>query len=202
MKTFNKPDLNAPRFREKRKSVLTAATLKEFQKKYPKYKDVSLSEFKSIIMTFNNQMVEGVIENRNGVELPEGLGYVFMGTCPPPKRKTGEDGVKKKNIDSKKSAELGVQVSYRNMETNGNIMKIFYTNNQTKYPFHHKQLWSFSASKDTKRKMSDAFSENWQKYIMVDPTQKISRMYDRYRKKEQGKNLTPIVPDGYDEFNL
>ena len=94
MREIKKPNLNGPRFREKRISILTAKTLKKFKEKYPEYDSLSLTMFKDIIMTFNSLVVDGIIDNRNGIELPEGLGYIFMGTCPAPK---------KKNIDYKKS---------------------------------------------------------------------------------------------------
>ena len=104
MKYIKKPDLNGPRFKSRRVSVLTAKTLEKFKEKYPQYKDVTISGFKKIIMTFNANLTEGIIENRNGVELPDGLGYIFMGTCPKPK---------KKNIDFKRSIDYGVEAIHK-----------------------------------------------------------------------------------------
>ena len=37
MKEIRKPNLNGPRFRERRISVLTVKTLKKFKEKYPEY---------------------------------------------------------------------------------------------------------------------------------------------------------------------
>ena len=81
MKKFKKPDLNAPRFRNKSMSILNSHLLKDFKKRYPEYKNLSIQEFKKIIKVFNCNIVEGIIENRNGIELPDGLGYIFMRTC-------------------------------------------------------------------------------------------------------------------------
>ena len=80
MRTIKKPDLNAPRFRKRRKSVLTSKTYKQFIEKYPEYSSLDLTMFKNIVMSFNANLVEGIIDNRNGVELPDGLGFIFMGT--------------------------------------------------------------------------------------------------------------------------
>jgi hypothetical protein len=193
MKEIRKPDLNAPRFRSKRISVLTANTLKALKKKYPEYESLSLVEFKDIVMTFNGKITEGIIENRNGVELPDGLGFIFMGSCPP---------TKKKNVDYKKSLEYGVEASHRNWDSDNRLLKIFYTNRNSKHPFHNKQVWAFKAVKQFRKSASVAFSEEWVKYIEVSPHQKISAMFDRHRKKEYARNLKPVIPEGYDEFKM
>ena len=49
MKKFKKPDLNAPRFRNKSMSILNSHLLKDFKKRYPEYKNLSIQEFKKII---------------------------------------------------------------------------------------------------------------------------------------------------------
>jgi hypothetical protein len=193
MKTIRKPDLNAPRFKEKRISVLTLDTYKKFILKYPKYKHITVTQFKDIVKTFNANIAEGITENRNGVELPEGLGFIFMGSCPKSKQK---------NIDYKKSLEFGVEAVHKNWDSDNRLLKIFYTNVNTKYPFRNKQVWAFKAVKQFRKAASDAFKEDWLKYIEVEPTEKISAMFDKYRKKEYVKNLKPIVPEGYNEFDL
>ena len=193
MKNIKKPDLNAPRFRSRTKSVLSAETLKEFKKKYPEYKDLGYQEFKKIVMTFNKCLVDGIIDNRNGIELPEGLGFIFMGTCPP---------AKKKNIDYNKSLKYGVETVHKNWDSDNKLLKIFYTNSKTRHPFPNKQVWAFSAVRQFKRKASEAYRENWTMYIEVDPTHKIAAMFDRHRSKERRQNFKPIIPEGYDEFKL
>ena len=48
------------------------------------YSSVSNDKLK-VIKSFNGKVWEGVIDNRNGIELPESLGYLFIGSCPPSK---------------------------------------------------------------------------------------------------------------------
>jgi len=193
MKEIRKPNLNGPRFRERRISVLTNKTLDKFKLKYPEYKSLKLTTFKDIVMTFNKLVVESIIENRNGVELPDGLGYIFMGTCPSPK---------KKNIDYGKSLTYGVETTHKNWDSDNKLLKIFYTNSNTKYPFKNKNVWSFKAGKDFRKKASDAYKEDWAKYIEVPPSKKISSMFNKHRKKQYMENLKPIIPEGYDEFKI
>lgn len=193
MDEIKKPNVKGPRFRTKRISVLTANTLKEFKKKYPEYPDLDLKEFKDIIMTFNAEIVNGIIDNRDGIELPEGLGFIFMASCPP---------AKKKNVDYKKSIEYGVRTVHKNWDSDNRLLKIFYTNHNTKYPFANKQVWSFKASKMFRKTASEAYRENWAKYALVSPTEKISIRFDKYRKDDYKRNLKPIIPDGYNEFKM
>lgn len=193
MKEIRKPNLNGPRFRERRISVLTHKTLKKFKSRYPEHNSLDLATFKDIVMTFNKSIVESIIANRNGVELPDGLGYIFMGTCPAPK---------KKNIDYGKSLSYGIETTHKNWDSDNKLLKIFYTNNSTKYPFKNKNVWSFKANKEFRQKASLEYKENWARYIEVPPSKKISSMFNKHRKKEYVENLKPIIPEGYDEFKI
>ena len=48
MKKIKKPDLNAPRFRAKRKSILTKDKFSLFKEKYPEHHTATLKQFKEI----------------------------------------------------------------------------------------------------------------------------------------------------------
>ena len=56
-------------------------TIKEFKEKKPLYSDIDNVKLKKIIKLYNIKSLEAVIENRDGVELPDSLGYLFIGTC-------------------------------------------------------------------------------------------------------------------------
>lgn len=193
MRTIKNPNVKGPRFRGHRMSILTNETLKALKKKYPEYAYLSLTDFRDIIMTFNKNIVEGILENRNGIELPEGLGFIFMGSCPP---------AKKKNIDYHKSQELGIEVIHRNWDSDNNLLKIFYTNYMSKYPFANKEVWVFKAVKQFRKKASASFKENWPRYIQVDPTKKIASLFDRRRRKTYMQTLKPNIPQDYNEFKI
>ena len=57
-----------------------------------------------------------MIDKRDGVQLPETIGWLFIGTC---------EQSKKKNIDFAKSVKYGMIVSNKNWETDGKLAKIF-----------------------------------------------------------------------------
>ena len=88
IQTFKKPDLKAPRFRKTRLSLLSHETfIKDFIRDYPKYKDIKFSEIRDIVSAFHIKLWQTVLDTRDGIELPENIGFIFLGTCQPPKKK-------------------------------------------------------------------------------------------------------------------
>ena len=189
---YKKPDLNAPRYRSKKLNLTNVTSYNKFIEEHPHLEKISIQKFKEIINTFNKKIWETVIDYRDGVELPEQLGYLFIGTCPR----------KKSNVDFHKSAEYGVKLQNQNWESDQYLAKIFYTNYENKYKFKNHELWGFTGIRDFKRSVGKTYPKEWKKYVMVDNMVKVSRIfrkesYIQYKEKEV-KNLL----EEYDEFNL
>jgi hypothetical protein len=165
---FKQPNLNAPRYREKVFSILNTETLKEFKDKYPIYKEINNNKLKKIIRLFNEKIWKEVIENRNGVELPDSLGYLFIGTCP---------ASKNVNTDYALSKQYGKVLQNKNWETDGKVAKIFYTNYSTKYRFRNRELWQFKAVRQFKRAVAKSYPKKWTKYIIMDNKKRVAEMY-------------------------
>ena len=193
MRTFNKPDLHAPRFRPKRINPLTADLYRRFKKEFPEHAEIPLSMFKEIVRVYNGLIWEGVIDNRNGVELPEGLGFICMATCPRPK---------KANPDIQKSIELGKVVNHKNWDSDHNLLKIFYTNHTAKYRFQNHQVWSFKAVKQFRKAASEAYIQNWPKYVVAEQGKKISGKFAKIKQNDFRIKIDSQVPEGYDEFSM
>ena len=165
---FKQPDLNAPRYREKVFSILNTETLKEFKDKYPVYKNINDNKLKKVIKLFNENIWKEVIENRNGVELPDSLGYLFIGTCP---------AAKSVNTNYALSKQYGKVLQNKNWETDGKVAKIFYTNYSTKYRFRNRELWQFKAVRQFKRAVAKSYPKKWTKYIIMDNKKRVAEMY-------------------------
>jgi hypothetical protein len=190
---IRKPDLNAPRFRPKRTSLLNEAFYTRFKKKYPQYKDVSNKLLKSVIVGFNKKLWETVIEYRDGVELPENIGYIFIGTCNP---------AKKNNPDYIKSLKYNQQVSHRNFASDNHLAKIFYTNFNNKYRLVDREIWQFKGERDFTRAVGREYPENWKKYIRVEPYMLINELYKkRMFRNNYIKEVSELTKD-YNEFDL
>ena len=158
MKLFKAPDIHAPRFRKKTLNLLNLSTIDEFKKEHPEYEDLDVEAYKKIVKTFNEKIWRTVIDKRDGVALPENLGFLFIGTCEKPK---------KKNVNYGLSQKLGKNTTHQNLESDSKLAKIFYTNYSAKYKFTNRDLWMFSAVRQFKRELAKEYSNNWMRYINI-----------------------------------
>lgn len=193
LREFRKPDLNAPRFRPKKLNVLNAEFCKKFHKEHPKYRHLSCDQIKNIVTTMNTTIYQTVIERRDGVELPEQLGYIFIGTCP--KKVTD-------NPDMVRSQQYGRLIQNQNWESDQYVAKIFYTNFETKYRFAFHEMWGFQGVRDFKRSVAATYPTEWKKYVVVDNLQKVSKLFRVHRHKEFQKKDTQDQLQYYNEFDF
>ena len=168
---FKAPNLNAPRHRKKVLSLLNVDLLDEFKEKYPAYANIDNEKLKSIVKLYNKKLWEEVINNRNGVELPDSLGYLFIGTCP---------SAKSVNTNYSLSRQYGKVLQNKNFATDGKIAKIFYTNYSTKYRFKNRELWQFKATREFKRTVAKTYPKEWTKYIVMKNKKRVADMYKKY----------------------
>jgi hypothetical protein len=191
-KPYKKPDLNAPRYRPKKLNLTNIDIYNKFLEENPHLERICLNKFKEVIKTFNGKIWQSVIESRDGVELPEQLGYIFIGTCPR----------KKSNVDFKKSEHYGVKIQNQNWESDQYVAKIFYTNYEGKYKFRNHELWGFTAVRDFKRSVGQTYPKEWKKYVMVDNMVRVSRIFRNQSFVQFKKKETKDLLQEYDEFNL
>jgi hypothetical protein len=189
--------LNAPRFRPSVLSLLNQQLFDKFIKKYPEYKNITSEQFKDIINTFNRNIYKTAAELRDGIELPESLGFFFIGSCQPPKKK-------KTNVNYGLSIKNNSMVLNRNLNSDSFLCKIFYTNCTTKYRFMHREVWQFKASKEFAKHVSQTYKTDWRKYIQVENNIKISYMYktNKIVERTQKTIAETVIPDNYNEFEL
>ena len=193
MDGFKKPDVKAPRFRPDVHNVLNKEFFEMFKKKYSKYKDIDNQLLKIIVRKFNNAVYNAVIDKRDGVQLPEQIGWIFIGTC---------QESKKKNIDFVKSNKYGVTVTNRNWETDGKLAKIFFTSHAAKQKMKNREFWTFVACREFKRKVSKTYPENWNMYLVVDPTTKLRQTYQKAMFKQVMLEKTKKELKTYNEFDI
>lgn len=167
LRDLKRPDLKAPRFRRTVLQILK----QPFYQRVRKVKDLAHltdDDIKSIIHACGNIVQEQVITSRDGVELPEQLGYLFIGSTP---------ATKKGNIDYKRSIELGKEVRHRNWETDELTGKIFYTNYGAKYRFKYRDMWKFEPVRQFKRSVAARYPSLYRQYIKVDSRVKVSWIF-------------------------
>lgn len=192
MKLFKAPDLQAPRFRKKVLNLLNVSTIDGFKKEHSEYKDLDADTFKEIVKAFNGKIWQTAIDERDGVSLPENLGYIFIGSCEKPK---------KKNINYGLSQMLKKNTTHTNLESDSKLAKIFYTNYSGKYKFTNRDLWRFVAIRQFKRQLAAQYSKNWMKYISVKSNERISQIFTPTLVKYNVLTEKEVM-DNYDEFKF
>ena len=194
MKEFRKPDLNAPRYRAQRQDILNKDFYNLFRETNPKYSHLTDKDIRTIIKEVNGKIWGTVIDERNGIELPEQLGYIFIGSCPAPK---------KDNPNYHISKQLDKIIQHRNWESDQYLAKIFYTNAASKYRFQFSNLWGLSLVRQFSRKVSEVYPENFNKYIVVEDYKRINAVFS---KKMYGLDMRKIEKEilktVYNEFDL
>jgi hypothetical protein len=193
MKEFKKPDVKGPRFRPETKNILTKDFFILFKKKYPKYKTIDNIELRKIIKKFNQVVYQTVIDNRDGIQLPEQIGWLFIGTC---------QQSKKENIDYAKSLKYGLRVSNKNWESDGKLAKIFFSNHAPKHKIKNREFWSFVACREFKRAVSKNYPENWNMYVVVDAATKLREIYQKAVYKNIAAEKEKEALKTYNEFDL
>jgi len=193
MKEFKQPDVKAPRFRPEVYNVLNKEFIKNFKKKHPKYRHVEDVVLRNIIKSFNKTVTQTVIDSRDGVQLPEQIGWLFIGTC---------QSSKKKNIDYAKSRQYGINVENKNWASDGKLAKIFFTNYALKHKMKNREFWSFIACREFKRNVAKTYPENWNMYVVVDPKTKIRLTYSKTLYKDVKAKETAIGLQNYNEFEI
>lgn len=193
MHTFRQPDIKAPRYRPKCKHLLSKKFVEEFKAKYPQYANVTKEDIEKIIRTFGKKVKQVVMEERNGVELPAQIGFMFIGSTKPDTSA---------NFNYRESAKHGKPLKYSNLATDGYVAKIFYCNYAEKYKFSFRELWAFTATKEFKKESSVVYKEEFEKYIVIDNRKQISHIFDSQMKREYHKSKMQERLEGYDEFEL
>jgi hypothetical protein len=193
MKEFRKPDVTAPRFRPEARNVLTKEFFNLFKQKNPKYKEIDNADLRKVIKKFNQIVYQTVIDTRDGVQLPEQIGWLFIGTC---------QQSKKENIDYAKSLKYGVRVTNKNWDSDGKLAKIFFSNHAPKHKIKNREFWSFVACREFKRSVAKTYPENWQMYVAANPQTKLQWAYGRTTYKDMKLKETAKKLQNYNEFDL
>lgn len=159
---------------------------------FPQYKSYlkKPSDITKIIRTFHENMANACVDNRAGVEFPERLGVLFIGSY-----KAGD-----RSIDHATSEKLLKRVPFRSLNTDGYSACIYY--DVTNCNYIHNELWDFNASDPFRKKVSESFRKNWNKYAKLENYWNIARRIKKsFIKDFMLKKETELLKD-YNEFYI
>jgi len=178
-KQYTPTDPHIPKFRWKRFDILNNSN-KDFyaamKQQYPELDKYSNKDISKIIEHYNKRLAQEVINNRNGLKLPDGLGIVVAGACRISRKSAAE------NIDFKTSDELGQTVIHQNLHSDEYIAKIKYSNELDRHMFDNHHLWFFDACRPLTRTVAAEFKNgNHKNYIVFTTRQHISHLFRKQK---------------------
>ena len=192
MREVIKLNRKGPRHRHKRYNVVSVENMQAIAKN-PDSLVKNPAIVKKIVMAIHHSMRDTIVNTRDGIELPEQLGYMFLGTCQPKIRK---------NVDFKTTEHYLKVIQHRNWESDSYLAKIFYTNYETKYKFKYNDLWGFKAARQFTKLVGQEYPKNWKMYMQIDHTLKIARLYRDYLRKQDRQQIDNLLADTYDPLEL
>lgn len=180
-------NLKAPRYRIPRKTSLDDDFFKYLYEKYPEFKyKYTNSQIKKIILNFNDEFVNELITNRDGVEIPlfgkHAVMMSFLGDIEKSKLDYG--------LFNKTNGEIRRKIL--NQHTNGLRLKAVVQSSLKKPRSPALNFYAFSLERSASRKCSAAFKTNY-------------NFYQRWINKKElidDDCLCTIDSDTYNEFEL
>jgi hypothetical protein len=141
--------LKAPRFntRKYRYNLLSKEIYKQWKQKSGS--SLSFIEFKKRWKLIAAELTKQVIEERDGVQLPHGLGNIHIAFVP---------GMLAKPVDIKATREAGKVIYHQNWHTDRKVGKIVYTHGDYRYAHRLAGFWHFMGCRNFTRSVSKALS--------------------------------------------
>ena len=197
---FRVLDPSAPRFNKDRFNIAhrdNSNFYRKLKETYPELKQYSNTQIGQFIKAINKRVAQEVIDNRNGVKLPEGLGIIVGGAC----KLNPETAMK--NIDHATSRKLGKKVYYQNQISDQFVAKIKYSNELDKHMFDNYNMWCFDADRNLARAISNEFKKEggYKKYIVFTTKQHIAHLFRKTRINKANRKAQVMKEIGLAEHN-
>jgi len=161
---YNRPNVTSPRVCIKTTRVVGTKEFREFKKKYPEYKGLTMAQFNVIIKQFHNNVVDMVIEEPNGVLLPERLGSLIVMSFPTKRGKV---------IDFGASNRAGKKVYHSNNDTDNRMCKLMFVKELNVWLNY--RFWGFTPTRSFRSIVSKKYMDYWPRYLFVDAKVHVSK---------------------------
>lgn len=195
-----KRDPNAKQMKRREFSVIDKDFVANFLAKYPHhrvmYPKANFSKrdmaerMRSLMEKINAKFRQVCLTERDGIELPENFGTIFIGAIPNAEF----------CIDRKESTKLGRRVYHKNWDTDGLLAKIYWCQDY-QGKSRYKSIWNFKAVLPFKQEVSKAFRENYGNYRRIEDRMDLAKLYDERQQKVKKRTMAK-VPASYNEFEM
>lgn len=166
-----------------------------FFKKFPQYKEYDTKrpkDFTDIIKEFHKDLIQEVIDNRYGVDLPLKSGRLRILSF-------------KKNRqypNFTQYTETGLTGGFSNIHTDGLSCKIVYSNMGNRYRMKDKIIWAFLPEAGFSKRVSDAFRLHYNRYIFSPNRNAIKKRNTEFNWKNITEENIEKFLLSYNEFEL
>lgn len=169
-------DRKEPRFNTKqwRYKPLNKELFERFQKENPEI-EMDYKFFEDTIMSINEEFVNFIMTNKEGVFLPSGLGRLYLGLFPPKERQRNAQVIQNK----------GIYATHFDFDSNGFVGKIIWLFDDTRYKTANLRYYGFAGCRLFKNRASKAFRETPEKYIRA---ANIIRQHEFFKRKKNERN--------------
>ena len=188
---MNMTDKKGPRFRLAYFQTVNKEFFDILRNKYSwaaKYTDAQL---RKIILEYNKLLYHTVVNERDGVLLPNSIGLLFIGKCNPPRYRS---------LFEYQIGILGDRTfTTNNMSSSGYLAKIFFSTSYQQAP-ENMTMYTFKATREFKKLISKTFPEMWEKYIYVPNNMKVGKIVEKSSAAAKFYIREVITP--YNELDL
>ena len=138
-------------------------------------KKINLINVRKIIKEFHYDVNKTIVDHRDGVMMPYGLGHLMIAACP--------KSTRKKFIDFKKTKEYGQTIYRTSPETDEMYPTVKYSAKLLNgRKLRNSRLWKFGKSHRLRDMLSIKFKENPYKYYALNKVEKLA--YYAYQLKK------------------
>jgi len=173
--------------------MVTNEFVDSFKTKFPQHAHLTKDDILAIMRAFNQKVQDTVMQERNGVELPAQVGFMFIGSTKPDISA---------NYNYQESIKHGKPLKYSNIATGGYIGKIFYCNYAEKYQFSLREMWAYTAAKKFKKASSQVYREEFEKFVVIDNRKQVSHLFEKAMKRDYHNSQMEKRLENYNEFDI
>lgn len=153
---------------------------KELYERYPELKGYKEAYIKKFITSYHQLIVDTLVDNKDGVRLPEYMGNMIIATY----------GRKHKSYDRKSSTEYKQHINYSNLHSERKGGWVFHVYSLEKYKFANHQYWRFYPGRYLTSKIGQAYKKGWKNYRVIPRTDLVSDTIKRLDRKDYIKEVT------------
>lgn len=165
-----------------------------FFKKFPQYSEYKTNrpkDYTEIIKAFHSDLIQAVIDNRYGANMPLKFGNLKLVAF----KRTRDYP----NFNLYRQGKVG---GFTNNHTDGLSCKIVYTNKSNRFKLKDKIMWAFYPEDIFSKRVSKAFSQEYQKYIISPNIRQIQKKEDFFKWKQLTDDHIEEYLKSYNEFEI